>query len=666
MKEYKAMATAKFILPISKLRTDQGGEYLSKEQDKWYKMKGIQIHTTVAYSPQQNGVEERFNRTVTEKIRMMLMESQMPKKLWCEAALTGVYLINRSPTAALNDNKTPAEKWYDHSPDLNKLRMFGCKAFAWIPDQLRRKLSPKCRESVMIGYAPNGYTLWDIEKQRVFTARDDKFDEESFPFEKSPENAHIQKPRKTYFKDLEQEGENGFVENVDVIEDVSENSIIENQQETTEEENESNAEALPSPNNQCDEMHLRRSDRERKRPSKLKNFFTTYRASTAGNVLPDVPECYGDIFGREDKDLWIKAVEDELTSMEKNNVWKIVEKPGLKKIMESRWIFSIKYDENGVPKKHKARLVIKGYLQKYGFDYFETYAPVAKLTTMRDLLAVGIRLGYFFQQLDVKTAFLHGDLKEEIYMTIPDGVTNEENKVCKLFKTLYGLKQAPRCWNEKLNSYLLQIGFVRSKHDYCLYTRNENGQHIFLVLYVDDLLLVGKTLSDMENVKKLLSEQFSMSDCGELKNFLGMKIEIGSDYINLSQPHHIEKILKKFGLQDCNAVKTRMEKGLKLPCTNSDDNNNRKSYQELLGSLMYLMLCVRPDICFPISYLGRFQQHPIEEHCQSLKKVVRYLKGTKKMAFLLIVTFHLWVMRMLTGLGILQIGNRQVVSSLKF
>lgn len=180
--EYEALVSAQFGMKISKLTVDQGREYGSTAQKGFYKRKGIQVEPTVAYTPQQNGVAERFNRTLVEKVRTMLIDSSMPKSMWCEAAVTAVYLINRSPSAALSEGATPAECWIGSKPDLSKLRVFGCKAYAWVPAQLRKKLDAKSEEVVMIGYAPNGYRLWNRRTRKVVIARDVRFDETCFPY----------------------------------------------------------------------------------------------------------------------------------------------------------------------------------------------------------------------------------------------------------------------------------------------------------------------------------------------------------------------------------------------------------------------------------------------------------------------------------------------------
>ena len=652
-KEYEALVVAKFGVAISQFTSDQGREYCSTEQLQWYKKKGIQIETTIAYSPQQNGVAERFNRTLVEKVRAMIIESNVPKNMWGDAAQCACYLINRSPTKSLDGHVTPAEKFYGEKPDLMKLRVFGCKAMAWIPNQKRGKLDSKSKKSVMIGYVPNGYKLWDMEKRKVFTSRDVKFEEAVYPFKERDHGVKSQLTITTH----EQEGDNSNVvcaresitiednnvpeatDEIDVqavesqeneddeFEDSSENpGLKENQDYSQKDSDQRNA--LPERNQDTD-ITLRRSQRERNLPGKFIDFFTSYSADASSNFITDVPENFKDIFGRSDEDKWLKSIDEELQSMKENNVWKIVDLPKGAKQLNSKWVFRIKLDENGNPARYKARLVAKGFMQKQGIDYNETYSPVAKLTTIRVVLAVAVRHKYHLHQLDVKTAFLHGLLEEKIYMSLPDGVEKQKGKVCQLVKSLYGLKQSPRCWNHEFNKFIVNLGFMRSKHDYCLYVKKGNSSNILiLVLYVDDLLIAGNQLSEVEELKKDLGKRFEMSDCGQLKSFLGMKIENSIKGLKLSQEASIERVLQKFGMTDCNSVKTPMEKGIQLN-PKTDTEFFEEPYRELLGSLMYIMLCVRPDICFAVGYMGRFQQNPSDQHWQALKRILRYLQGTK-------------------------------------
>ena len=352
---------------------------------------------------------------------------------------------------------------------------------------------------------------------------------------------------------------------------------------------------------------LRRGERERK--------------------LPEIPTSYGELKNRDDCDQWLRAVNEELKSMETNGVWTLTACPDGVRKLKSKWVFRIKEDENGQAVRCKARLVAKGYQQRAGIDYEETYAPVAKLPTVRTVLAVGVQYGFHFHQMDVKTAFLHGKLKEEIYMAVPEGVDARPGTVCRLMKSLYGLKQSPRFWNDRFNQQIVKMGFERSRHDYCLYVKCTEDDELYIILYVDDLLIVGRKIESISELKKKLSRTFSMTDCGEARYFLGIKLDLNRNTgtLRLSQKAHVEKILRRFRMTDCNSTKTPMEKKLVL---RREGKPYDGPYREMLGSLMYLMLCVRPDICFPVGYMGRFQHKPTDEHFQSLKRIIKYLKGT--------------------------------------
>lgn len=661
-REYEAMASAALGHSISKLTVDQGREYCSNDQRDWYVSKGIQVEPTAAYTPQQNGVSERFNRTIVEKVRAMLIEAQTPKNLWNEAVLAAVYLTNRSPTTAVSDWKTPAEMWTGHKPDVSKLRVFGCKAFAWVSTAQRKKLDPKSKPAVMIGYAPNAYRLWNKEKKQLFLARDVKFDENSFPFATQirDETPLVVAPYE--FEDQDEEDVQTPEQSVQPDEPLvaqHDDILTDDEEGEVEDDGVEETGALPSQLDRGSNLEMetpRRSERERRLPGKLKEFlvgkiFTAAQSHSAdvphnvsdvlfdGSVgrdeaersIFDVPEAYKEIAGRADEALWQQAVREELQSLADNHAWRLVRCPAGVVPLKSKWVFRIKPDEHGEPIRYKARLVAKGFQQKPGVDYNETYSPVAKLATIRTVLAVATHRRMHVHQLDVKTAFLYGELEEDVYMAIPEGVAAPPNFVCKLDRSLYGLKQSPRCWNNKLNDLLLDFGFTRSRHDYCLYTRIDDRGGVYIIIYVDDLLIAGDRLDLVKEIKRALSKKLQMTDCGVVNHFLGMKIRYdrATGCMYLAQEAAVDRVLTKFGMQDCNHVKTPMEKGCFLPPQAANPVSH--PYRQLLGSLMYTMLCVRPDICYAVGYLGRFQVQPDEAHWQALKRVVRYVKGTKNL-----------------------------------
>ena len=621
-KEFEAEVTAKFNMRISMLTVDQGREYKSVQMVQFCKSRGIQILETIAYTPQQNGVAERFNRTIVEKARALMLQSGTPKFFWNEAIYTSAFLLNRSPTRALQSKKTPAEMWFGEKPNLTKVKIFGCRAFAWLPSQKRSKLDSKSTPMVMMGYCPNGYRLWNQNKKQIITSRDVTFNENEFPFQ---DRVNPKSDDKVYRFELEEEKEAEIQSEVGELQENEEIDATGVSQEMLVQD--SNTEPAIEPT-------LRRSERIQSRNTKFSDYYNSLFETCSIDISQSnkIPNTFKEMESSADRAKWDAAVKEELESMKTNNVWKIVKKSGNVKTLKSRWIFKIKEDGVGKPIRYKARLVAKGYLQKPGLDYDETYSPVAKLSSIRIVLAVGVLNQMYFHQLDVKTAFLYGELEEDLYMEVPDGMKAEPNSILKLQKSLYGLKQSPRCWNTKFNQVLIQLGFVRSSHDYCLYTRIK-GQHImYLILYVDDVLIVGQSEADIEIIKKELSVKFEMSDCGPLKHYLGTVVEYNQAgaVMQLHQSISIQRILEDFGMAECKAARTPMEKGLKLMPTKSDELKPYP-YRELLGRLMYLMLSFRPDLCYAVGYLGRFQQNPSEEHWVALKRVVRYLQHTSQM-----------------------------------
>ncbi|GJV99549.1 retrovirus-related pol polyprotein from transposon TNT 1-94 [Tanacetum coccineum] len=294
-----------------------------------------------------------------------------------------------------------------------------------------------------------------------------------------------------------------------------------------------------------------------------------------------------------------------------------------------KWIFKKKLRPDGTIEKYKARLVAKGYRQKEGQDFFDTYSPVTRITSIRTLIAIAAIHNLIIHQMDVKTAFLNGELDEEIYMQQPEGfvVKGQEHKVCKLVKSLYGLKQAPKQWHEKFDNTLLSNGFQINECDKCVYVKQYKNAFVIICLYVDDMLIMGTNMDVINQTKKMLHSSFDMKDMGEADVILGIRIQKNSNGYILTQSHYIEKTLKKFGHYDDRPVVTPFDPKVQLK-KNKGQSVSQLHYTQVLGSLMYIMNCTRPDLAYSVSRLSRYSHNPGRDHWDALVRVLQYLKHT--------------------------------------
>ena len=353
----------------------------------------------------------------------------------------------------------------------------------------------------------------------------------------------------------------------------------------------------------------------------------TVLALNAQTYVEDVPSSFDEIERSHRKEDWKEAVERELRSLMQNGTWTLVNKPRDCKVIDCKWIFKIKRDASGNIDKFKPRLVAKGCAQEKGYDYDETYAPVARVMTLRILLSLIPNEGLLTCQLDVENAFLHGDLHETAYMRVPKGVEANADQVCKLNKTLYGLRQAPREWNALFDEVVKKLNFVRSDADKFLYVGINEYDGMFLLLYVDDMILAGKDRCKIESVKEKLKGRFRMKDMGEISTFLGIDMKKNEKGLFLNQSYYMELLLKRFNMKECNAVKTPIE--TKLDSYEKDDNALlNEPYRKLIGCLLYLSQTTRSDLSFAVNYFSKFQSDPKLSHWKGLKRILRYVKGT--------------------------------------
>ncbi|MCO5580873.1 hypothetical protein L7F22_034745 [Adiantum nelumboides] len=515
------------------LRTDQGGEYMSGAFKDFLGKKGIKHQCTMPYTPQQNGVAERKNKSLMEMARCMLKAKSLPHKLWMEAVACAAHVLNRCPTRALK-TITPYESWYDRKPSVSYLRVFGCLAYAHIPQQLRGKLDDKAVKCIFVGYSSGskGFLPSFVENQESQQVDnfDQSFDQHVTPHDVEEIDSKLDAPlpRKTRV-------DTTFgIEQVDLA---------------------------------C---------------------FSTLCDADEPDSFEQALECVQ----------WKDAMQQEIDSIHKNHTWDLVDLPTGKKPIGTKWIFKVKRKQDGTVDRYKARLVAKGYAQQKDIDYDETFAPTSRASTVRSLVAIAAHHNWKVHQLDIKTAFLNGDLQEEVYVSQPSGfvVKGQEQKVCRLRKALYGLKQAPRAWYEKIHTYLIGQGFQNSPTESTLYVKKRDAVLIMLTLYVDDMLLTGNNENENATFKDALQKTFEMFDLGLLHYYLGIQFVQSENGIYMSQAKYLHKILDKFGMQNCKPISTPVDTGSKMSMHDVGDPFDVHTYAAAIGCLIYLTGNTRPDI----------------------------------------------------------------------
>ena len=394
----------------------------------------------------------------------------------------------------------------------------------------------------------------------------------------------------------------------------------------------------PQPQIQVEEIPLRRSARQRR--SAIPPDYMVYLGEQDYDIGCVVdPVTYKDAISCEHSDLWLDAMQDELQSMRHNGVWDLVKLPAGHRTIGCKWVYKTKRDSKGKVEKFKARLVAKGFTQREGVDYESTFSPVSSKESFRVIMALVAHFDMELHQMDVKTAFLNGDLEEEVYMIQPEGfeVDDSSDFVCRLKKSIYGLKQASRQWYFKFHSVVTSFGFVENKVDQCIYCKVSGREYIFLILYVDDILLASSDVDLLHETKRMLSENFDMKDLGEASFVLGIEIhrDRSRHILGLSQRAYIDRILKRFNMQDCKPGIVPVCKGDKLNLSQCPQTEMEKCqmqnvpYASALGSIMYAQVCTRPDVAFATGLLGRYQSNPGHAHWIAAKKVLRYLKRTR-------------------------------------
>ncbi|KAI3644889.1 hypothetical protein MP228_011053 [Amoeboaphelidium protococcarum] len=643
---------------VQSLRSDNAKEYLSNEFAGYLQDNGIMHELTVPYTPEQNGVSERKNLTIFNKVRTMLIESKLPEQFWGQAALAAVYLSNISPSSSNPQSKSPYEVWSGRLPKSSHLQIFGQHSFVHVPVEKRSKLDRRAVECIFMGYTESTSILrfYDIVRQKLITSN-------AFTF-----------PKEKRF-------------GVDLAYDSSQNSKAASQETTLQEftvplmppvhhhsSQEATVQILPLSQSQPTEDLDMLQASQSTAPAMSSSPINAQPGSTVVVVSDSTPSAPKEIVSRvdpsnivsgkrvrkqfkalttklqrnpqsvrealsgPDRDHYYKAMMKEINGLENRKTWRKVQRQKGDRVIKCRWVFTKKKTAAG-DYKFKARLVAKGYSQVSGVDYQETYAPTARTNSLRIMLSKCASLDYEIEQVDAVQAFVVPELKEEIYMEVPEGGLLDcgDDVKLQLLKTLYGLKQAAAEWYNHLMQCLAQLGFVPTEADHCLFYRKEDDA--LILAHVDDMLLGIKGIDQAQKLKKDIASMIEITDLGPASYFLGLHIERDrqAKTILLHQHRFIAELLKDYQMSLVKPAPTPMDSTVSLSLQDCPQTKEEQElmqdipYQQVVGALLYTACATRPDISAAVGKVCKFSSNPGQKHWTAVKRICKYLKGTSKL-----------------------------------
>ncbi|CAL1391748.1 unnamed protein product [Linum trigynum] len=652
-----------FSTTIRRLYTDGGGEFIKLRSE--LVTHGITHLLTPPHTPEHNGLAERKHRHLVETGITLLHYAKLPTSFWSFAFSTAIYLINRLPSSALRGN-IPYTLLFNLRPNYHKLRIFGCLCYPWLRPYSSHKLDPRSRPCIFLGYCPqrSAYRCFDPNTQRLFVSRHVVFVESQFPgYSTAPAEAHssdswlmdlcpnfITVPAQVPFGPSPAEAHepvpppssplavsparapsetgpppppapSGPASPAASTSSGPEPSAAHQDPATPSPSHRPPRPSGPPPPPARSHQMVTRAQHGIFRPKK--RLFHTHLAVGPPPLEPlsvreamQYPE-------------WNDALYSEHSALLANNTWDLVPRLPHYHVLGNRWVYRVKHHPDGSISRFKTRLVAKGYHQRPGLDFTDTFSPVVKPVTVRTVFTLALSQSWPIAQFDVNNAFLQGPLQEEVYMVQPPGFVDPSrpDHVCRLRRAIYGLRQAPRAWYTALSTFLVDFGFTRTHSDASLFVYSRGQVLLYFLVYVDDLLLTGNDPTTLTAFQQALSARFSLKALGDVNYFLGIEvIPTGTGYI-LSQHKYMVDVLNRFMMTDATPVSTPLAASTVLSLHDGTPPTDATRFRQIIGALQYLVY-TRPDIAYSVNKLSQYMHSPTASHWQSVKRLLRYVSGT--------------------------------------
>lgn len=652
-KNFKQMVERQTGKKVKRIRTDNGKEFCAGYFETFLLREGIKHEKSNVYSPEMNGIAERYNRTLMEGVRSLLVQTNLPKSLWAELVYTVNYLRNRFPHKKLK-GKAPLNVWRGKSFSVRHLKVIGSDAYVHIPNRYRSKLDKRSKKGILIGYAINtiGYRIWYPGTRTVVETKHVKIIEKDCSLRNVDE-------RGQNFNDYVQFSLVNENSAMNKDESIQESPPLPKDWERVETVRKSGATAGQVDVYYFPEKNVRlRSKNEIKKycqekginynPDDFSFTPTTPNArveETGLNVSEDekgdepevhcvevkIPCTFRESQELPEKREWNRAMKNELETLKDRKVYELVPRPEGTKVLGTRWIFTLKKDMSGSVKRFRARLVAKGFRQIEGVNYFDTFSPVISFSLVRLFYTILVVLkGWVSQHLDIKCAYLYAKLSELIFVEQPEGFVEntKEGFVWKLDKALYGLRQAGREWFLELDNTFNELGFDKIKDSNCIYVFKSE---VIVLVYVDDFAVFAKNNERLNEVINLIKLKFEIKVLGKIRHFLGVDFEERNGEIFMHQQSYIEKLAEKFNIPKIKS-KLPLTPGIVLNAAVEGEQAVDVPYRELVGCLLFLASHTRPDIQFSVIALAQFSNCPSLKHWKYLCQVLQYVVNTKELA----------------------------------